>query len=223
MKNKISPFVYEFLDELSQHNNREWFMDNKKRWEVVKSDFLEFINFIIPELYQMDKTIGMQTSEKCMYRIYRDTRFSPDKTPYKTHIAVYIASGGVKQHGRPGYYLHIQNGQSGIGGGIYMPEPIVLDAIRKEIYYNIDTFKSILNAPEFKRYFPGLMQIDMLKRAPKGFPNDFADIDLLKYKHYATSHDFSNEIALSDHFHEYVMNVFHATYPLNKFILNAMN
>lgn len=223
MKNKISAFVFEYLDELSKNNNREWFHDNKKRWEAAKEDFLEFLEGLMPELYAMDKTIGLQQPEKCMYRIYRDIRFSPDKTPYKTHIAAYIATGGVKRHGRPGYYLHIENGESMAGGGIFMPEPHTLTAIRKEIYYNLDSFESIVNNGEFQSYFPELWKIDMLKLPPKGFSKDFAGVEWLKYKHYVTSCNFSNTEALSDDFHNTVMKTFRATYPLNKFIIDAMN
>ncbi len=223
MKDKISPLVFEFLNDLSHNNNREWFMDNKKRWQNVKEDFLEFVEDLMPELYDMDKTIGIQSAEKCMYRIYRDMRFSNDKTPYKTHVAVYIATGGIKRHGKPGYYFHIENENSMAGGGIFMPESNTLAAIRKEIYYNIDTFRTIIEAPDFKKYFKQLWQLDMLKQAPKGFPKDFEGIDLLKYRHYVSSCEFSNITATSDGFKNYVMEIFQATYPLNKFIIDSMN
>lgn len=223
MKDKISPFVFEFLNDLSHNNNREWFMDNKKRWQSVKEDFLEFVEDLMPELYNMDKTIGIQSAEKCMYRIYRDMRFSNDKTPYKTHVAVYIATGGIKRHGRPGYYFHIENGGSMAGGGIFMPEPNTLTAIRKEIFYNIDTFRNIIEADDFKKYFNELWQLDMLKQPPKGFPKDFEGIDLLKYRHYVSSCEFSDITATTDGFKKYVMEIFRATYPLNKFIIDSMN
>lgn len=223
MKDKISPFVFEFLNDLSYNNNREWFMDNKKRWQSVKEDFLEFVDGIIPDLYKIDPSIGMQTADKCMYRIYRDLRFSTDKTPYKTHLAVYIATGGVKRHGKPGYYLHIQNNNSSLGGGIYMPQPNVLELIRKEIFYNVDVFEEIMKSKEYSAYFDGLWQIDMLKQAPKGFPKDFEAIDYLKYKHYASMHNFSDEVATDDNFRNYVLEGFKATYRLNKFIIDAMN
>ena len=223
MKDKISPFVFEFLNDLSHNNNREWFMDNKKRWQSVKEDFLEFVEDLMPELYDMDKTIGIQSAEKCMYRIYRDMRFSNDKTPYKTHIAVYIATGGIKRHGRPGYYFHIENGGSMAGGGIFMPEPNTLTAIRKEILYNIDAFREIIEADDFKKYFNELWQLDMLKQPPKGFPKDFEGIDLLKYRHYVSSCEFSDITATTDGFKKYVMDIFRTTYPLNKFIIDSMN
>lgn len=223
MKDKISPFVFEFLNDLSHNNNREWFMDNKKRWQSVKEDFLEFVEDLMPELYNMDKTIGIQSAEKCMYRIYRDMRFSNDKTPYKTHVAVYIATGGIKRHGRPGYYFHIENGGSMAGGGIFMPEPNTLTAIRKEIFYNIDTFRNIIEADDFKKYFNELWQLDMLKQPPKGFPKDFEGIDLLKYRHYVSSCEFSDITATTDGFKKYVMDIFRTTYPLNKFIIDSMN
>lgn len=223
MKDKVSPFVFEFLNDLSQNNSREWFANNKERWEAVRADFLEFVDGIMPDLYKMDSTIGIQSADKCMYRIYRDLRFSADKTPFKTHLAVYIATGGVKQHGRPGYYLHIQNDNSSLGGGIYMPQPNVLAAIRKEIFYNVDEFRDILNNEHYRHYFDGLWQIDTLKQLPKGFPKDFEYADFLKNKHYASMHNFDNDTATSSGFRDYVLSGFRATYPLNKFIIDAMN
>lgn len=223
MKNKISPFVLDFLHDLSENNNREWFNDNKSRWQTAKADFLEFVENLMPGLYRMDNSIGIQSAEKCMYRIHRDIRFSPDKTPYKVHLAAYIATGGVKRHGRPGYYIHIENNNSGCGGGIFMPETDTLTAIRKEIYYNIDIFKSIIDSNDFKKYYPQLWQIDMLKQAPKGFPKDFKGVEWLKYKHYVTMCDFTNTDVLSNDFGSRVMDAFRATYPLNKFIIDAMN
>lgn len=223
MKDHISPFVYEYLNDLSANNNREWFMANKERYEAARADFLEFVEALIPEIYKIDPSIGMQKAQNCMYHIYRDLRFSPDKTPYKTHFAVYIATGGVKQHGRPGYYLHIQNGESAFGGGIFMPSPELLDAIRKEIYYNIDTFKGIIGSKEYKKYFPSILwKIEMLKKAPKGFDPAFPDIDLLKYKHYVSEASIANDTATSDGFLKNLVAHVRATYPLNKFIQDVM-
>lgn len=223
MKDHIQPFVYEYLNDLSQNNNREWFMANKDRYEAARADFLEFVEALIPEIYKIDPSIGMQKAQNCMYRIYRDLRFSPDKTPYKTHFAVYIATGGVKQHGRPGYYLHIQNGESAFGGGIFMPSPELLDAIRKEIYYNIDTFKSIIGSKEYKKYFPSILwKIEMLKKAPKGFDPAFPDIDLLKYKHYVSEASIANDTATSEGFLRHVAELARITHPLNQFIQDVM-
>lgn len=222
MKDCISPFVFEFLEELKFNNNRDWFIANKSRWDAVRADFLDFVDGIIPEIYGMDKTVGMQSAKDCMYRIYRDIRFSPDKTPYKTHLAAYIASGGVKQHGRPGYYIHIQDGCSSIGGGIFMPSPELLYEIRSEIFYNTNAFKAIIGNPNFRKFYPELWNIESLKKAPKGFPADFPDIDLLKYKHYVSSAGFSNETATSAGFHDFIMERIKATYPLNKFIIDVM-
>ena len=223
MKDHIQPFVYEYLNDLSQNNNREWFMANKNRYEAARADFLEFVEALIPEIYKIDPSIGMQKAQNCMYRIYRDLRFSPDKTPYKTHFAVYIATGGVKQHGRPGYYLHIQNGESAFGGGIFMPSPELLDAIRKEIYYNIDTFKGIIGSKEYKKYFPSILwKIEMLKKAPKGFDPAFPDIDLLKYKHYVSEASIANDTATSEGFLRHVAELARVTHPLNQFIQDVM-
>ena len=223
MKDHIQPFVYDFLNDLSLNNNRDWFMANKGRYEAARTDFLEFVEALLAEIYKIDPSIGVQKAQNCMYRIYRDLRFSPDKTPYKTHFAVYIATGGVKRHGLPGYYLHIQNGESSFGGGIYLPAPELLDAIRKEIYYNIDTFKGIIGDKNYLKHFPSILwNIEKLKKAPQGFDPNFPDIDLLKHKHYVSVADFGNETATSDGFLQYIVKLVKATYPLNKFIQDVM-
>ena len=219
----MHPDTLPFFIELERNNNREWFQANKARWDAIREEFTALTAQVIDALSPLDPTIGHPDPKRCVYRIYRDLRFSPDKTPYKTHFAVYIASGGVKQHGRPGYYLHIQNGESSFGGGIYLPAPELLDAIRKEIYYNIDSFKGIIGSKEYVKNFPSILwNIEKLKKAPQGFDPNFPDIDLLKHKHYVSVSDFGNETATADGFLQYIVKLVKATYPLNKFIQDVM-
>ena len=220
--NTISKDTFSFLSDLNENNNREWFLENKPRWESVKAGFLSFVDVLMPEIYKIDPSVGVQTAAKCMYRLHRDTRFSKDKTPYKTHIAVFIASGGVKQHGKPGYYLHLGIDECVLGGGVFMPTPENLDKIRKEIYYNIDQFKSILNDKSFRKYYNGLWDIEKLKMAPKNFPKDFPDIDLLKYKHYSINHDFEAGKAFEDGFGEYVLEGIRNVAVFNQFMNEAL-
>ena len=130
--------IMNFLTRLEKNNNREWFNDNKSEFETAKGEFIKFISYLISEMEQFDNTIIGIDAKKSMYRIYKDIRFSKDKTPYKTHFGAYICKGG-RTSGNPGYYVHIEpNGNSIIGGGLYHPMPNVLAKIRQEIDYNGD-------------------------------------------------------------------------------------
>lgn len=226
---KIHPDTLQFFEELHQNNNREWFLENKSRWEAIKKDFLVLTQWLIDEMVKVDPSLGDVKAEKCMYRIYRDLRFSPDKRPYKTHIACFLPTGGVKRCGVPGYYLQLGQedygltGGCSLGGGIFMPEPKALEAIRQEIFYNIEEFKEIIAAKDYQKYFGNeFFTIHKLKRAPKGYPNDWPDIELLKYKDYTTMYDMPQEEIMTEDFNERCLEVFKASVPLNKFIQKAM-
>lgn len=214
--------ILDFLNELKLNNNREWFTANKKKYLVTKAVFERFIEELIPRIVLFDAEIGLVTAKDCIFRINRDTRFSSDKTPYKTNFGAYITPGGRKG-GRGGYYFHIEPGMSMLASGIYMPEPEVLKAIRNEIYFRTGEFKKILNDKVFLKYFPELISEEKLKNPPKDFPKEFPDIELLKYKHYAVSCTFSNEILLSPGLLEFAEKAFKVTYPLNNFLREAIN
>lgn len=225
----MNPDVFSFFDELQNNNNREWFLDNKHRYDAIREEFVEFTAEIIDRLYPLDPTIGHPDPKRCLYRIYRDIRFSPDKRPYKTHIAFFLSSGGVKKGGLPGYYLQVGqedyglHGCCNLGGGIFMPEKETLAAIRQEIFYNTDEFLAIMNDKNYKRYFGNkFFTTKVLSRAPKGYPADWEHIDLLKYNDYCTMHEVPQEVVTGDGFADYVMKVFAASVPLNKFVLQAM-
>ena len=132
--------IFRFLTDLRDNNNREWFQANKERYLKAKEVFESFIDNLIPEIRKFDSSIDLITSGDCMFRIYKDIRFSKDKTPYKTNIVAYIARGG-KSSPYAGYYVHAEPGQSMLAGGIYMPQPEALKRLREEIYYNVDEFK----------------------------------------------------------------------------------
>jgi uncharacterized protein (TIGR02453 family) len=208
--------VIDFLSELKLNNNREWFEANKKQYEAAKTEFEGLLNKLIPLIYKFDPEIGLLTAKDCVFRIYRDVRFSKDKSPYKTNMGGYINKGGRKGL-YAGYYVHIEPGSSMLAGGIYMPPPDVLKKARQEIYYHSDEFKGILNNKEFKKIFRQ-MEEDKLSRPPKDFPADFKDIDLLKYKSYTVVHAINDEIITGADFVGYTRNVFNVLFPFNNFI-----
>jgi uncharacterized protein (TIGR02453 family) len=230
MKTTLHPDTLPFLQELTVNNNRPWFNDHKDRWLAIKADFEVFTQALIDEMVKYDDTLVGLTAKNSVYRIYRDTRFSADKTPYKTHIACFLSSWGPKNSGVPGYYFQIGTeeayglkGTCNLGGGIFMPTPEALNAIRQEIFYCTDEFKAILNAPDYKRYYgKGFFTTKKLSRPPKGYSADWPDIDLLKYCDYCSMHEIPRKTVLSDGFFEEVVRVWKATVPLNRFIERAL-
>ncbi len=174
--------IFNFLADLSRNNNREWFNANKERYMDVKKTVEIFTSRLINVVREVDPAVGALTPADCTYRIYRDTRFSKDKTPYKTHIGIFIAPGGKKTE-KAGYYFHLQPGECFFGGGCWCPEPALLKAIRTDIFENVEEYLEIINNPVFKKIFPEV-GYDRLKNPPKGFPADWEFIDLLKPRDY---------------------------------------
>lgn len=174
--------IFNFLADLSRNNNREWFNSHKERYLEVKKTVDIFTSALIESVREIDPSVGPLTPAECTYRIYRDTRFSKDKTPYKTYIGIFIAPGGKKTE-KAGYYFHLQPGECFFGGGCWCPIPPLLKAIRTDIYENVEEYLEIINNPEFKKLFPEV-GYDRLKNPPKGFPADWEFIELLKPRDY---------------------------------------
>ncbi|MBK6346223.1 MAG: DUF2461 domain-containing protein [Bacteroidales bacterium] len=209
--------LFEFLGDLRLNNNREWFDQNRTRYQTVKTAFEVYIDTLIAELSRIDPTIGLPVARDTIFRIFRDVRFSADKLPYKTNFGAFIANGGRKSP-RAGYYIHLEPGSSMIGGGIYMPQPDVLKKLRQEIYFNSGAFKDLLEEKNFRKYFGKLETFDKLKRPPKDFDAGFADIDLLMYRSYAVMHHVADETVFSDNFTPTVSEVCGAMVDFNRFL-----
>lgn len=177
-----------FLKKLKANNNRDWFEANRGSYEQAKAEFETFANALLDGVKKFDKGIDPAlTAKQCMFRINRDVRFSKDKSPYKTNMGAAMAPGGRKST-TAGYYLHIEPGKSFLAGGVYMPEPPQLQAIRQEIDYNGAPLVKLLKSANFKRYFKGLDEDGKLARPPKGYDESHPLIDLLKNKHFIVSH-----------------------------------
>jgi uncharacterized protein (TIGR02453 family) len=213
--------VLDFLARLGENNNREWFQKNKKQYEEAKHEVESFVNSVIPALAKFDDSVKFVEAKDCLFRIFRDVRFSKDKSPYKTNMGAWICRTGRKGPG-PGYYIHLQPGESFLAAGVYMPEPDQLKRIRKEIYYNVNEFTTILADKKLKKYAGALSEIDKTKLAPKDFPKDFPGIDLLKHKHYILSYPVTDKIVEADDFHEVVVAAFKTMYPFNQFLQRAL-
>ena len=213
----LSKDVLQFLSDLKENNYKEWFHENKPTYQKVKKEFEQFIAHIIADIAQFDDSVKTLEPKHCIFRINRDIRFSKDKSPYKTNFGGFIVPGG-KNAGYAGYYLHIEPGNCFLAGGIYMPPADRLKAVRTEIYENTEDFKKIINDKNFKNHFKEITNEDKLKTAPKGFPKDFEDIDLLRNKHYTVMKPVSDKMIISEKFADEIHETFKALYPFNSFI-----
>ena len=174
--------ILNFIKDLKANNNREWFNENKAKYEEAKKQFEAYVDILIMKIKEFDQFVDVNAAKECTFRIYRDARFSKNKEPYKPNFGAYIAKGGRKSE-YAGYYIHLESGASFAGGGVYCPQAKVLKSVREDIYQDASTFKKIINKPTFKSVFPK-MYGDKLKTAPRGFDKNFADIGLLNFKSY---------------------------------------
>ncbi len=213
--------VLPFLQDLTNNNSRDWFNDNKERYLVAKGEFEDFVADLIPKLAEIDKDISGLEPKNCIFRIYRDVRFSHDKSPYKVNMGAAMTKGGRKSPYAT-YYVHVEPGNAFAGGGIWMPAGPVLKAMRQEIFYNTDEFKQVINAPSFKKYFTQL-DGEKLKRPPRDFPAEYPEIELLKYKSYIAGHSMNDTIVSSDQFMEKLLDIYRSLYPFNSFINHALS
>jgi len=171
-----------FLASLEKNNNKPWFDEHRSDYEAAKKDFEVFIDEIRKELVAIEPLLADQRAKDMVFRIFRDVRFSKDKTPYKANFGAYFCKGGKKSP-LGGYYFHLQPGKSFLVGGIWMPEGPMLKAIRQEIDYNFQEFESIMNDKAFKKLFKK-MEGESLKTLPQGYTADNPAIDYLKMKSF---------------------------------------
>lgn len=211
--------ILRFLSALNDNNNRDWFEVNKAWYQEARAEYESTLEKFIAGLSEIDPLLGKPTVKECIFRIYRDVRFSPNKLPYKTHFGAYIAKGGRKSE-LPGYYLHIEPGNSLVGGGIYMPKPDVLKRIRTEIYFNAPEFKSLIESKDFKKHAISLYE-DKISRPPKDFDATFPDIDLLKYKSYFVDKSLTDKEVLSKDFIQRCLSVCKGIVNVNHFLNRA--
>lgn len=207
---------YSFLRLLKQNNNREWYHANKNIYNEAKLEFEHVTEILLHEMVEIDDNLSGLTPKDCIFRIFRDVRFSKDKSPYKTNFGSFLSPGGRKAV-NAGYYLHIEPGESFVAGGIYMPPSPVLKAIREDIFENTDEFKEIVASAKEKSNFSGFFG-DKLKGAPRGFPKDFPDIELLKYKSYGLSKSLADKELTDDKALQAIIRDFKILHPLIRFL-----
>jgi uncharacterized protein (TIGR02453 family) len=185
--------TFKFLKDLKKNNNKAWFEKNKSGYLDAKEDAEHFVEQLIEGLGKIDADIAPLHAKDCTYRIYRDVRFSSDKTPYKTHMGAFLNKGGKKVP-TAGYYFHAQPGQSMMGGGLWMPLPAELSKVRQEIDYNFAEWTKVLGERRFKKYFSeGLDQEETLSRPPKGYDGENPAIAFLKLKSFVVTRKLTDE------------------------------
>lgn len=218
----IKPETFDFLKKLVENNNRDWFLDHKNLYEQARENSIEFAGQLLTLLAKIDPTVNAAIDpKKCVMRIYRDVRFSKDKTPYKNNFGINFRTGNGSAE--MGYYLHIQPDASFAGGGYWMPQAEHLKAIRQEIDYNGEALKKIVDDASFIDTFSAFDQQEQLKNNPKGYEADHPNINLLKLKSYAAVHQLADKELMEKGAVEQVAQLFAQIQPLNNFLQQALH
>lgn len=215
--------VLAFLHQIKDNNNKDWFAAHKTEYTEAQLIFAAFTADLIAGIGKFDESVKDLTPKDCLYRFHRDTRFSLNKMPYKTHFGAYICPKG-KNSGYSGYYFHIEPADSGyLGGhqldtGVYCPEPDVLKSIREEIYFNGEAFdQAIKKASGFV-----IEDSQALKKVPKGYPSDFIYVEYLKLKSPNLCMHLGDEFILSENLLENTVEAFRQTFDFNSFLNKAI-
>ena len=219
MKSKINAYnmkhVLAFLSDLTLNNDRSWFQENKNRYDEIKKEHEVFLNTLIQAMSSIDPDLARLTAKDVVFRIYRDVRFSHDKSPYKTHVGAYLAKGG-KKSSLAGYYIHLEPNNCFISGGLWCPETAVLRIVREDVYTNLDEFKAIVNHSTFSKYFK--LEDDKLKKVPANFPKDSPDSEWVKYKSYLATCKLPDQFFEDSTLVEQSVKRMEALVPLVKFL-----
>lgn len=215
--------VLDFLKELSVNNDRDWFNAHKDKYIEAKAKVDAFVGWLLPQMIEFDKELVLVDPKKCMYRIYRDIRFSPDKRPYKDYMGIFISKEG--RHGNcSGYYIHLQPGQSFCGAGVYGLPPEKQKKVRDGIYFQSAVLRKILSSAAMKKVYGGKMdESARLKAAPRGYDKDFPDMDLLKYRYYFVCASMSDSMVGSPGFAKAVLENLEVAWPFNKFMNETLD
>lgn len=206
--------VIDFLRRLREDNTREWFDAHRAEWTRVKGEFAAFTERLIEGIASFDPTVRGLRAQDCTYRIARDTRFSPDKSPYKTHIGAYIAPKG-KKSGFAGYYFHIEPGSGSgecsnlLSAGAVCLGPTELRSIREEVLDNGAQIEAAIREAQGFR----LCRNNSLKRVPTGFPADSPHVGLLKLKEFFLEQPVSEEFLLAPDLLDHTVEEFRRTQP----------
>ncbi len=208
-----------FLRGLKRNNNREWFLAHKEAYETgVSAPMMELVTVLGGAILNFAPEMVVDPRRN-IYRIYRDVRFSQDKSPYKTHIAALFWPRGMEKNACAALYFHLEPAEVLIAGGIYMPGSAEIRAIRNHIAVEWEQLKTIICAAQFRRLFGGL-EGEQLSRPPRDFPADHPAIDLLRYRQFLVSNTCPPELAEGPELLPRIVTAFAGMMPLIRF-LNA--
>lgn len=217
MTSSFSPKALSFLRALKRNNDREWFKARKEQYDtLLRAPMIAIIEQLAAEFprFAPDLIANPKTS---LYRIYRDTRFSENKTPLKTHVAAVFPCRGLEKHQGAGLYFHISPDDVWIGGGMYSPDTSQLHAEREHIVKNVKRLRAIVESPGFRRAV-GKLEGEKLQRVPRGFDKDHPAAEFLKYRQFMAGQEHPGPFACSPGFYRAVLNVFKQIAPLVRFL-----
>ena len=216
--------IISFLQQLKCHNDREWFNAHKSEYLRQQARFNDFVAELIAGIASFDSSVSGLTPKDCVYRIYRDVRFSDDKSPYKTHMGAFICPGG-KKSGYSGYYFHVSTGGEGypdnhmLAAGDYCCTPEALRILREDIAYGGGDFEQALHAAD-KCFW--LDREGALKRNPKGFEQETQYTEYLRLKSFCLLHTPTNEFVCADNLAQRVAELFRLTQPFLHYVNRAI-
>jgi len=203
--NIVEKSTLAYCRKLAKNNTRDWFKENKEVYQTALENVKAFQSDLLADLQKID-----EIDKSKMFRIYRDVRFSKDKTPYNPDFRMSFSREGA--HRRGGYYLRIAPGNTFVAAGFWGPEPKDLKLIRSHIAQDDKPLRKVINSKKFKNHF-GILDGDQVKSAPKGYPKDHPSIDLLKYKQFIVSKKITDKIVCSKDFKKEVINSYKAIRP----------
>jgi len=217
----LSKSTFNFLKEIKENNNREWFQEHRQQYDHALADFTEFSHHILLGLSKIDPKVDADYPvSKCIFRIYRDIRFSKDKTPYKSFFSAGFSSEG-KSSKIPGYYMQLEPGKSFVVAGIWQPDKEKLGAIRQEIDYNAEKFRSIVSHPNFIKNVK-LDRDDQLKKAPQGYDPNHPEIEFLKLKSFMAFRSLTDEEVISGNATQTIFKTYEACMDFQEFLYEAL-
>jgi uncharacterized protein (TIGR02453 family) len=217
---RFTPQTLTFLRSLKRNNRREWFNAHREQYEAhVRAPMIAIIERLSDDFRAFAPEL-VANPKVSMYRIYRDTRFSENKQPYKTHVAAVFPTRGLAKHEGAGLYFHISPTEVWVGGGMYAPQPPQLYAVREHIAANVRQLRAIVESPAFRRHIA--LEGDQLTRVPRGFPKDHAAAEYLKFKHFVAGAELPAATAISPRFYATVLTIFRQVLPLSRFLNQAI-
>lgn len=217
----IQESTFQFLSTLKKNNNKVWFEEHRNEFARAKLNFEEFVAQVLQKMLVLDAVFAEQIPKDCVYRIYRDVRFSKDKTPYKPYLSAYFSHGGRKWEGA-GYYCHVEPGSIFVGGGLWMPATGILKNVRQEIDYNFQEFLDIISGKKFKKAFDRI-EGETLQKPPKGYDVTNPAIEYLKMKSFICRCPIPDKSLLTKSASNMVFETFQTLAPLVNFLNRAID